>query len=118
MAQGGKIKLAKAKKSGGSQKRKAVKKPSKGWKHHAAKGRKAAVVRREVETSKAINKRNEAVASAKAINAGNSFFLSDLKQKGDKELKQQARERSKKENKATKVSDRLKQQLHKLETGG
>eukprot|EP00567_Pseudictyota_dubia_P001553 CAMPEP_0197465338 /NCGR_PEP_ID=MMETSP1175-20131217/64489_1 /TAXON_ID=1003142 /ORGANISM="Triceratium dubium, Strain CCMP147" /LENGTH=120 /DNA_ID=CAMNT_0043001349 /DNA_START=2160 /DNA_END=2522 /DNA_ORIENTATION=- len=116
MAQG-KGKFGAAKKSAGSQKKKAVKqkkKTSKGWKTHAAKGRKAHVAKAEQATSEAINRKNEALVSARALSAGDKFFLSDIKDSGKKELAEQNEAKTKKENKSTKVSDRLKDQLRKL----
>mmetsp|Transcript_44087 Transcript_44087/g.134238 ORF Transcript_44087/g.134238 Transcript_44087/m.134238 type:complete len:121 (-) Transcript_44087:1771-2133(-) len=116
MAQG-KGNFGAAKKSAGSQKKKAVrqkKKVSKGWKTHAAKGRKAQSARAEAETSKAINRKNEAFVSAKAISAGDKLFLTDIKESGKKELADQSAAKRKREGKSTKVSDRLKDQLRKL----
>uniref|UniRef100_A0A7S1D0M4 Uncharacterized protein n=1 Tax=Cyclophora tenuis TaxID=216820 RepID=A0A7S1D0M4_CYCTE len=116
MAQGS-GKLAKAKKSGGAQKRKVVrgkKKPSKGRKYHAPKGRKAASQSADLETTKAINRKNEALLSAKAVGDGTRFFLSDVKETGKKELNAQLKARSKKEDKATRMCDRVKEQLRKM----
>ena len=116
MAQG-LAKLSKAKKSGGSQKRKVQKKktPAKGRKeYHAKKARSAASYRDEKETTKAINKKNEAIVAAKAVSVGTQFFLNDIAEKGTKEMKKQIKERNKKQGKTTKMSDRLQDQLRKL----
>jgi len=116
MAQG-LAKLSKTKKSGGSQKRKVLKKKtlSKGRKEYRArKTRSAASYRDEKETTKAINKKNEAIVAAKAVSVGTQFFLSDVAEKGKKEMKKQIKERNKKQGKATEMSDRLKDQLKRL----
>ena len=121
MAQGS-GKLGKANKSAGSRKRKVVRAKSslsKGRKNfNANKGRtNNAAARQEKATTKAINRKNEALIAAKAVSVGTKFFLNDIKESGTKEVNRQSRNRSKKENKATKVSDRLKAQLRKLEGG-
>ena len=113
MAQGS-AKLARAKKSAGGQKRKVVTKTKKGPKHHAAKGRKAQAKQETTQVTKSINRKNEAIASARAIGAGNTLFLKDLKEVGKSTLKQQARDRLKKESNASKLTDRMKDQLRKL----
>mmetsp|Transcript_18561 Transcript_18561/g.26116 ORF Transcript_18561/g.26116 Transcript_18561/m.26116 type:complete len:124 (+) Transcript_18561:105-476(+) len=117
MAQGlGKITGArvgtKKRKSAASQKH--TKKLNKGRKSFAAKGRKCSLAKREVETSKAINRKNEAHISAKALSAGSKFFLADIKEVGKVELKKQNIAMKKVENKSTKLSDRLKDQLKKM----
>jgi hypothetical protein len=77
MAQGN-HKLGKAKRSGGSQRRKsvkAVKKARKGSaniennKHHIA-------------TSKAINRKNERIVAAKAMSRGTNFFMNEISTRG------------------------------------
>mmetsp|Transcript_5600 Transcript_5600/g.7969 ORF Transcript_5600/g.7969 Transcript_5600/m.7969 type:complete len:121 (-) Transcript_5600:256-618(-) len=115
MAQGG-AKLGKAKKSAGSQRRKQVVKKTvgKGRKAYKAKGRKGAVEREKNETSKAINRKNEALVCARAVGSGDRFFLKDIRETGKKEIDQQNKERYRKENKSAKVTDRLKDQLKKL----
>jgi len=97
-------------------KKKAV---AKGRKHAAA--RKSAVVnsasrRAEVETTKAINRRNESLIAAKAVSVGTKFFLGDIAEKGTKEVEKQVRDRNKKQEKS-KATDRLKEQLRKLGGG-
>ena len=118
MAQGSKlVKRPSGKKvSGGAQKRKAVrnKMAGKGRKHHAPKGRKAVSSRPDMDTTKAINRKNEALISARAVGDGTRFFLSDVKEAGKKELKTQLQTRDKKEDKATKFSDRVKKELTKM----
>ena len=119
MAQGS-AKLNKTKKSAGSQKRKVVTKKkqlSKGRKEYATtKGRKRGSAQEEKETTKAINKRIEAIASAKAVGAGTCFFLNEIKELGKSELKKQHQQRTKKENNnnANKLTDRMKDQLRKV----
>lgn len=117
MAQGSR-KLGKPKKSAGAQRRKTItkKKLGKGPKHFAAKGRNK--LKEEEETSKAINRKNEAIVSAKALGAGNTFFLKDIKKVGKKELDKQVKQRNKKQANAQKLTDRLQEQLKKLEDGG
>lgn len=115
----GKLLKTKAKKSAGSQKRKAVKakkKSSKGWKTHAAKGRKAGSARAEAATTRAINAKNEAIVCGRAVSAGNTFFLNDIKERGREEMEKSQAERSKRETKggSNKVTKRLKDQLKKL----
>lgn len=117
MAQGS-GKLGKSKKSAGGQKKavKSKKTLHKGRKQFSIKGKKknSVAVRAELDTTKAINKRNEALVAAKAVSVGTAFFLSDIKEAGQNEIKAQTKQRNKKENKASKVSDRLKTQLKKL----
>lgn len=116
MAQGN-LRMGAAKKSKGSQKRKtmnAKKKVPKGRKNHVPKGYKGYLAKQQAETTKAINRKNEALTSAKAMGGGNTFFLSDIKDQGAKELAEQESARGKKEDKKTKLEDRLKDQLRKL----
>ena len=114
----GKLVKNKAKKSAGGQRKKAVKKAkksSKGWMTHKAKGRKAGMARQEAETTRAINAKNEAIVSAKAVSAGNTFFLNDIKKTGREELAKNDQAREKKETKkSNKLTNRLKDQLKKL----
>jgi hypothetical protein len=116
MAQGN-GKLGKApNKSTGSQKKKVVtkKKLGKGRKEYTTKGRKGEHARDIKEATKAINKKNEALASAKAVGSGTSFFLNELKEAGKSELKKQHQQRNKKEANAHKLTDRIKDQLRKI----
>ncbi|KAL7557710.1 hypothetical protein ACA910_018504 [Epithemia clementina (nom. ined.)] len=118
MAQGS-GKLGKAQKSKGSQKRKAIRKKtvSKGRKSFQPKGLKSDIhLRSELDTTKAINKRNETIVAAKAVGSGTTFFLKDVAEKGNKEMKKQITERNKKQNKhkSAKLSDRLEDQLKKV----
>lgn len=120
MAQGSGKKLSsvgKGKKSGGSQKRKSNKQISchKGpRKIYKAKGRKGTEARQDVLTAKAINKKNEALCSAKAIASGTRFFLNDVKKVGKQELSDQNKIRNKKDDQEKKLTGRLKEQLRKL----
>ena len=79
MAQGS-HKLGKSRKSGGSQKRKAVKTVKKTKKGNAKVERNKAII----ATTKAINRKNERIIAAKAMNAGTSFSLKDISTKGEK----------------------------------
>lgn len=78
MAQGN-HKLGKAKRSGGSQKRKTVKSVKKKRKGSAAIENNRGIV----ATTKAINSKNERIVAAKACNAGTNFFLKDISDKGE-----------------------------------
>ena len=154
MAQGN-HKLGKAKRSGGSQKRKTVKSVKK-----KRKGSTTIETNRSiVATTKAINSKNERIVAAKACNAGTNFFLKDISDKGElsslcycvgfflvrfttrfrkslleliiqpwphgmfcisitfagkSELKRQTSLRNKKEDRSSKLTDRLQQKLNKL----
>lgn len=68
-----------------------------------------------VETSKAINKKNEALIACKAISSGSKFFMKDITDSGSKEHQQQLKQRNKKEEKSKKLTDRLQDQLRKLD---
>jgi hypothetical protein len=117
MAQGS-AKLGKTQKSAGALKRKAraIKSLTKGPKTLKVKGRKGndPNVKAEHEITKKINRKNEALVAAKAVSVGSRLFLSDIRDKGKNEVKNQARVRNKKESKATKASDRIKVQLQKI----
>ena len=77
MAQGS-HKLGKTKRSGGSQKRKAIKTVKKTKKGNNKVERNKA----KVETTKAINRKNERIIASKALNAGTTFSLKDISEKG------------------------------------
>lgn len=87
---------------------------SKGRKAFATKGRKAILAKQEQQTSKAINRKNEMAVAARAVGAGNTFFLKDIKEAGKKEMGKRKDELKKRESKSAKMSDRLKEQLNKL----
>ena len=118
MAQGG-SKLAKSakpnpKRRATQQKQKKKQKQlSKGWKTFAAKGRKASQAKQEIQTSKAINRKNEIAVAARVVGAGNTFALKDLKEAGKKEVMKNKDVLRKRESKS-KQSERLKVQLNKL----
>ena len=117
MAQGFKLKSNKkpnSKKSAPTHKRQKQKQLSKGWKSFSAKGRKAALAKQESQTTKAINRKNETVVAARAVGAGNTFYLNDIKEAGKKEIGKQRAELRKRESKSVKMSERLKEQLNKL----
>ena len=112
MAQGS-GKLGKSKKSVGGKRKKVVKKKQ------LNKGRKAInpkklAAKADSETSRVINLKNESIVAAKALNHGTRFFLTDVAKRGKVEASTQLRKRDKKEDKATKLTDRLKDQLRKL----
>jgi hypothetical protein len=79
MAQGS-HNLGKTKKSGGSQKRKGVKSVKKTRKGNAAHERSDGII----ATTKAINRKNERLIAAQAINNGTRFNLNDIAQKGER----------------------------------
>ena len=54
------------------------------------------------------------MTAAKALGAGNTFSLNDIKETGKKRLKELNTEKRKKEHNAAKQSDRVKEQLRKL----
>eukprot|EP00978_Attheya_sp_CCMP212_P033695 scaffold137283_cov59-Attheya_sp.AAC.1 len=124
MAQGGSFKKSAAGGLGGKKKKmtqttaaKKKKTVTKGWKTHKAKGRKVAESNQEAHTSKAICRKNEAMASARAQGAGHNFFLTDIIANGKKTLNEQNRARNKREavHKRKKcVTGRLEEQLKKL----
>lgn len=90
------------------------KKLSKGRKAFAAKGRAATLAKQETQTSKAINKKNELAVAARAVGAGNTFYLNDIKEAGKKMLAKKKNELRKKEGKTGKMQERLQEQLNKL----
>jgi len=94
-------------------KKKQNKNISKGWKTYAAKGRKRAQASQETQTSKAINKKNEVIAAARAVGAGNTFSLKDIRETGKAEIKKQKDAQRKRESNS-KMSERLQVQLDKL----
>jgi len=121
MAQGSKLKSKSISPAGGKQKRKSVasikkqqKNLQKGRKTFKAKGAKALENKPILDATKAINKRNEMKASAKAVSAGHTFFLSDIKEKGKKEIHRANMSQHKKEQGSNKLSTRLKKQLKKM----
>mmetsp|Transcript_124541 Transcript_124541/g.186046 ORF Transcript_124541/g.186046 Transcript_124541/m.186046 type:complete len:111 (+) Transcript_124541:78-410(+) len=109
MAQGN-HKLGKAKKSRGAAKRKQVNTVKKTRKGNASVERNKSIA----SVSKAINKKNERLVAAKALNGGTSFFLKDIAQKGNNESKRQNAERDKKQKNSSKLSGRLQEQINKL----
>lgn len=109
MAQGN-HKLGKKKKSGGAQKRKA----GNASKHKRKGGNKIENNKAKIATTKAINRKNERIVAAKALNGGTNFFLKDISERGKNESKRQLATRDKKQNKPSKLTDRLKQTISKL----
>jgi hypothetical protein len=135
-----KNKLGKKKVSAGAVKKKAVTKSkivAKGRRQYGVKGGSpsAAVgaaggssksssthefLKEQRDITKTINKKNEALIAAKAVSAGAKFsILSEVATKGAKELKSQIKARNKKQEKSgSRATQRLQEQLRKLETGG
>lgn len=116
MAQGN-LKLKGSSKSQGAKKRQTIRAKTltaKGRKHYSAKSHKASSIRADQAVSKDIAKKNESLIAAKAISAGNRFFLNDVSEKGKKEQQKQLSERDRKQSKATKMSERMKAQLKSL----
>lgn len=112
MAQGlGKLKATKAIKKAKPPQKKQL---SKGRKAFSAKGRKANLAKQDAETSKAINRKNEATVAARAVGAGNTFALKDLKEQGQKEIGKKNLQLRKREGRSMNMSERLKQQIDKL----
>lgn len=87
---------------------------TKGRRTIQAKGRKLLQSKEIQSTTKAINKKNEKLASAKAVAAGNTFFLNEIKEAGKNEISRMNQEKLKKERGSNKLSSRLKKQLRKM----
>ena len=100
-------------KSAASQKK--IKKLCKGRKSINPKGRKIDQIKEETDVSKAINKKNEAIVAAKVISSGSKLKLSDVRNVGSNHLEKSVQKKVKHENKSTSLSDRLKDQLKKIE---
>jgi hypothetical protein len=115
MAQGS-AKLGTNKKTGGQEKKMTATRKAKkvGKKFAKPKGRKADEARPDIAVSKALAKKAEVQTSAKAIASGVTVEMTDLRESGKIELKTQLKTRNKKENRALKLTDRLKSQLRKL----
>lgn len=109
MAQGN-HKLGKPKKSAGAQKRKAVKAVKTTKKGNASSEKNKDIA----SATKAINRKNERLIASKALNSGVTFSLADISEKGKNESKRQVAERDKKQNKPTKLTEKLKVRLNKL----
>jgi len=99
MAQG-QAKIKSKKKSKGSQKRR-----SQSTKKKLTKGTKSFQSKRSTEFQKAndkltkdIDRKNLAITSARAISNGGKFFLSDVKESGNTEIKKQRKDLLKKES--------------------
>lgn len=118
MAQGG----FKSKKSGNSKpgkrpnkkKQQKQKQLGKGRKSFAAKGRKATQAKDAIETTKAINSKNETIVAARAVGSGSRFYLNDIKDAGKKEIGRQRTNLKKKETKSMRMSERLQLKLDQL----
>ena len=114
MAQGFKLKSNKPNSKKSRPTHQKQKQLGKGRKAFAAKGRKRALAKQETQTTKAINRKNEVAVAARAVGAGNTFYLKDIKEAGKKEIGKQKSELRKRESKSVKMSERLKEQLDKL----
>jgi hypothetical protein len=117
MAQGGKLKKLGGglkKKSSASVKKQQKKQLTKGRKTFKAKGRKAIQTQQIQDATKAINKKNEVMAASRAVSAGNTFFMTEMKEKGKQELHRAKASQIKKERGANKLTSRLKQTLRKM----
>lgn len=117
MAQGGNLKRTGGggkKKSAASVKKQQKRQLAKGRKAYKAKGVKAFENKPIENATKAINKKNEIMASAKAVSSGNTFFLSDIKEKGKKEIHRAKQSQLKKETGSNKLTSKLKKQLRKM----
>jgi len=113
MAQGIK-KSVSVKKSVASVKKQQNQKLAKGRKTFKAKGRSAASANEQQATSKAINRKNEITFSARAVTAGNTFFLHELKDKAKAEIERKNRNQTRDEKNTNNLSAKLKQQLRKM----
>jgi hypothetical protein len=117
MAQGSSQKLGKKSKSLGALKKKVVrtKTVTKGRKEYQTKHINNAVVD-SISTTKAINRKNELQVAAKAVSVGTQFFMSDIKNNGQKEYRQQLQKRDKKQIKSSSAqqSQRVQEQIRKL----
>lgn len=113
MAQG-LSKTPKKKKSTASSAKFNKRKLVKGRKTFQAKGRKVGLAKQEEATSRAICKKNEKIISAKAVSAGNTFFLTDIKEGAKKEAKRFKRNQARGEAGRNDLDTRLKGQLQKL----
>lgn len=124
MVQGSSAKLSKKAKSVASTKKKVQR-----TKSHLTKGRKEfranpnnytnsqhAAAAEDLATTKAIVRRNEASAAAKAVSVGTQFFLSDVASTGKSVMQQKLKARDKKQVKNSHVgaTERIKGQLRKL----
>jgi hypothetical protein len=89
---------------------------TKGRKHYGVKNVTGAV-RDDQATTKSIDKKNLGVVAAKAVALGTKFFLTDITSEGTKKLHQLTKDRNKRQQ-GSKVSDRVKDQLKKLEKEG
>ncbi len=119
MAQGiGKLSKSSKSKSGGATKKKVVrtKTVTKGRKDFKPKNINASVIDK-LETTKAINRKNEIGVAAKAVSVGTKFFMQDVTQSGQQAHKKQIQIRDKKQMKSSSMastSNRLKEKLRKL----
>ena len=114
MAQGLGKKVSGKKKSVAAIKKQQHQKLKKGRKAYQAKGRKAVGARAEAATSKAIAKKNEIAAAGKAVAAGNTFFLSEIKDAGKKENDRLSRNQLRNEKGGNNLTKKLTQKLRKM----
>jgi len=103
------------KKSAASTQKLSKRKLAKGRLTFQTKGRnKVALARTNVATSRAICKKNEKIIAAKAITAGNTFFLNDIKEQAKKEKLRFNRNQAREEKGKNDLGKRLTEQLKKL----
>lgn len=115
MAQGQtKVKAKKASQGSQKRKQKVKSKPTKGAKAYKAKGYKAELFKSQDKVSKDINKKNEAITGARAISCGGKFFLSDVREKGNNEIKKQKKEILKREGNNNDLLNKMKSKLAKI----
>mmetsp|Transcript_19463 Transcript_19463/g.45288 ORF Transcript_19463/g.45288 Transcript_19463/m.45288 type:complete len:113 (-) Transcript_19463:884-1222(-) len=110
MAQGS-GKLKRKQKTGAQQKKQKAKKVGKGRKYHAPK-KLSFSARSDLETTKSINKKNEALISARAVGDGTRFFLKDVKEMAKKEMKTSSKKDDNKKN--NKFTNRVEKQLNQI----
>lgn len=114
MAQGLGKKVSNKKKSAASIRKQQSQKLKKGRKTYKSKGKKAIEARIDTATSKNIAKKNEITAAGKAIAAGNTFFLSEIKEIGKKENERLTRNQSRNERGGNNLTRKLTEKLRKL----
>jgi len=73
--------------------------------------------KRDAQTSKMINDKNFVEVSARAMSAHETFFLGDIRERGTKKADEKNKKRSVLEGKGTKLNDRLKEKLKRMENG-
>jgi hypothetical protein len=115
----GSAKLSKKTKSAAAAKKKVsrTKTVTKGRKEFKLKSSTRTEKADEIATTKAINRKNEASAAAKAVSVGTQFFLTDIASTGKIEMNKKLKERNKKQSNGGigRSTERLRDKLRKLE---